>query len=205
MQFLDSDFLRNSLLRLTKIYTKIGDRGTTHLANGAEVSKSSRRLEAYGTVDELNSFVGLLIEHLESPGFVPLKGKLIRIQHELFDVGGELSTPMEALKLDRQRVVGAAEVTALENDIDEMNETLEPLANFVLPGGNIANAQAHVCRTICRRAERAVVSLMEESAVRKDVQIYLNRLSDWFFVVARFISNLEKTPEVLWDQKNRVT
>lgn len=173
------------------------------LASGEKVLKSSSRIEAYGTVDELNAVVGMLRDVLvpDAPVFNQLDGRLATIQNELFDVGGELSTPSEHLNIQRQQVVTHAQIKRLEDEMDFANEHLEPLANFVLPGGHLANSTAHLARTVCRRAERCVVRLAEQESVRDEVRIYLNRLSDWFFVACREISHNLKIPEVLWQQK----
>lgn len=193
-------------IRLSKIYTKVGDKGTTMLASGEKVSKSSKRIEAYGTVDELNAIVGMLRDILLDGTKVPagafseLSARLFLIQNELFDVGGELSTPAEHLNIARQQVVSGVQIQRLENEMDAANEHLAPLANFVLPGGHLANSTAHLARTVCRRAERAVVALSEQDTIRDDVRIYLNRLSDWLFVMCREISHKLQIPEVLWRQ-----
>lgn len=192
--------------RLSKIYTKIGDKGTTMLASGTKVSKASARIEAYGSVDELNSVVGMLRDILvrdisdKEMNISMISDRLLLIQNELFDVGGELSTPMEDLRIDRQQVVTQVQIKRLEDEMDQANEHLEPLANFVLPGGHIANSTAHLARTVCRRAERCVVALAEQETVREEVRIYLNRLSDWLFVLCREISHGLQIPEVLWKQ-----
>lgn len=189
-------------MRLTKIYTKTGDKGDTRLATGEKLSKASARIEAYGMVDELNSFIALLSDSLaEHKSFGLLVEQLTQIQNELFDVGGELATPPAHLNVDRQQVVGKAEIERLERELDVYNENLPPLKNFVLPGGHRANSLAHVARTICRRAERQVVRLRNEDQARDEVLIYLNRLSDWFFVVSRHISVTLNVPEVLWAQR----
>lgn len=191
-------------MRLTKIYTKVGDKGTTLLAGGERVSKAHLRIEAYGTVDELNSVIGLLRDTLNASipsQFASIDAQLFVIQNELFDLGSELATQPKALNLDRQKVVTADDVSRLEREIDAMNEDLQPLANFVLPGGYAPNSLAHLGRTVCRRAERLVVRLREsEVDIRIETQIYLNRLSDWLFVLSRTLSRLAGAPEVLWDQ-----
>lgn len=195
-------------MRLTKIYTRVGDRGQTLLASGAKIRKTAPRIEAYGSVDELNSFVGLLRDRLVEIGeaFGDIESSLRRVQNELFDLGGELATPTEHLDVSRQSVVREAEVKRLEEEMDIWNEMLPPLANFVLPGGHSANSLAHVARTVCRRAERHVVRLRdEESDVREVVGIYLNRLSDWFFVLSREISRRAQVEEVIWQQRRGET
>lgn len=192
-------------MRLDKIYTKIGDGGTTLLANGEKIGKSAQRIEAYGAVDELNSFVGLLVDELSSQAkdgdISHIISSSILIQNELFDLGGELATPAKALKLDLQKVVGPAEISRLELEMDTWTSSLPPLRNFVLPGGCKANSLAHVCRTVARRAEREIVRLAAEDEIRKDCQIYVNRLSDWFFLASRYISKINGVPEELWKQK----
>jgi cob(I)alamin adenosyltransferase len=192
-------------VRLTKIYTKIGDKGGTTLASGDKISKAALRLEAYGTVDELNSWMGLLRDQLKLQNEFHghwLDQSLERIQNELFDLGGELATPTKHLNIEKQRVVSAADVEVLEQEIDSVNENLQPLANFVLPGGHVCNSTAHLARTVCRRAERELVRLrIDEPDVRGETQIYLNRLSDWLFVMGRLISQRLGCPEVLWQQK----
>lgn len=197
-------------MRLTKIYTKVGDKGLTYLANGSKVPKFDLRIEAYGTVDELNAFVGLLRDELHQmeqhktlPKITEITARLRRIQNELFDVGGELATPVDVLDTSRQQVVTHESVARLEQEIDEFNEQLEPLANFVLPGGHSANSLAHIVRTVCRRAERGIVALANETTVREEVSIYLNRLSDWFFVASRVISQEAGVPELLWQQRGK--
>jgi cob(I)alamin adenosyltransferase len=193
-------------VRLTKIYTKVGDKGSTGLANGQMVSKASARIESYGTVDELNAVVGLLRDEvlgLSGPVFVDLAEKLRVVQNELFDLGGELATPIEVLNTERQQVVDVSSITRLEREMDQFNESLEPLANFVLPGGHKANSAAHLARTVCRRAERRIVALTEEETLREECRIYLNRLSDWFFVLSRIISKSVGCPENLWQQQKK--
>lgn len=192
-------------MRLTKIYTKVGDKGTTLLASGAKVPKDSVRIESYGTVDELNAFLGQLADTVRAAGdkLADLLPKLAQVQNEIFDLGGELATPMEVLNVERQQVVTHATIARLESEIDHYNESLPPLENFVLPGGHPANSAAHVCRTVCRRAERQVVALAREEQVRDEARIYLNRLSDWLFVVSRVVSLRLGCPEVLWQQAGK--
>ncbi len=192
-------------MRLTKIYTKVGDKGQTMLASGQKVPKDSLRIETYGTVDELNAFLAVLHDHLAADAnkFKDLIDRIAAVQNETFDLGGELSMPPEKLDPTKQQVVSAAQIARLENEIDEYNEKLPPLANFVLPGGHPANSAAHVCRTVCRRAERLVVKLSREEPVRDDARIYLNRLSDWLFVASREISRRLGVAEVLWKQAKR--
>ena len=175
------------MVTLNKIYTKSGDKGTTALATGERVAKHALRIESYGTVDETNSVIGIVRLHT---GAMPkLDAMLARIQNELFDLGADLATPEKDEKLGWEplRILEAQE-TRLEAEIDEMNAALEPLRSFVLPGGTPSAAYLHLARTVCRRAERQVTALMEgphergnEAALR-----YLNRLSDFLFVAARY-------------------
>jgi cob(I)alamin adenosyltransferase len=190
-------------IRLSKIYTKVGDKGTTLLATGQRVSKSHVRIEAYGSVDELNAVVGLLNDDLDESIFSEIKSSLLKIQNELFDVGGELSVPVDVLDTSKQQVIQQEAIARLEREMDEFNLKLPPLENFVLPGGHRANSLAHLCRTVCRRSERAVVRMSEQEAVRDEVRIYLNRLSDWFFVLSREISRRLNVGEVLWAQNRK--
>ena len=191
-------------IRLSKIYTKVGDKGSTLLATGERVLKSNVRIEAYGTVDELNSVVGLLRDTLAADANLSdiVKG-LYRVQNELFDIGGELSVPLDVLDTRSQQVVDMQDVGRLEVEMDLFNESLPPLENFVLPGGHIVNSTTHLARTVCRRAERAVVRMSEQDAVRDEVRIYLNRLSDWFFVLSRELSRRYGVEEVLWAQNKK--
>lgn len=176
-----------------KIYTKTGDQGTTSLFGGARVRKDHLRIDSYGTVDELNSHIGLLISHLD---IEEVKSVLLHIQHKLFNIGSCLAVdPSSDIKLTG---VTAEDVSQLELLMDTYNTDLPDLKNFILPGGNIANAQCHVCRTVCRRAERKIISLSESNTIDKYIMIYLNRLSDYFFVLSRYISHVNGSPEVIW-------
>ena len=175
--------------RLSKIYTRTGDDGTTGLGDGSRVPKDSVRVEAYGTVDELNSALGVL---LAVPGVPPAVGAcLTQVQHELFDLGGELCIP-------GHRLITGAQVTQLEQALDAFNEALPPLKEFILPGGGPAAAACHLSRTIARRAERRVWALARVEAVRPEVTQYLNRLSDLLFVLARVLARHELGTEVPW-------
>ncbi|MEE2798706.1 cob(I)yrinic acid a,c-diamide adenosyltransferase [Halopseudomonas aestusnigri] len=180
--------------RLSKLYTRTGDAGDTGLANGQRIRKDHPRVEAMGDVDELNSQLGLLLCQMDSDRLAPLKQALSPIQHRLFDLGGELAIPGHDL-------IEAADVTALEQLIDQFNAELEPLKNFILPGGSVLVAQAHLTRSVCRRAERHYLTLAMEEEVNNQSAIYLNRLSDLLFVAARTIALLEGTAEVLWAAK----
>lgn len=185
-------------LALNRIYTKRGDGGDTSLVGGQRAPKDALRIECYGTVDELNSFTGMACFAAgQRPELAPLAAILQRVQHELFNLGSILATLPEDIH-PRQPQVTSADVEQLEREIDEMNAALPMLRSFVLPGGSEINSILHVCRTICRRAERLCVTLArEESAPPLAVQ-YLNRLSDAFFVWSRWANVQLGAPEVLW-------
>ena len=175
--------------RLTKIYTRTGDDGETGHGDGARVPKDAERVEAYGTVDELNSTLGVV---LAAPGLgASVTQCLTDVQHDLFDLGGELCIP-------GHHVIGPAHVLRLESQLDAFNDDLPPLQDFILPGGSPASAACHVARTVCRRAERRTWSLARLEHVAPDVLKYLNRLSDLLFVLARVLVRLEGGSEVLW-------
>ena len=180
--------------RLTRIYTRTGDGGTTGLADGSRVPKDSLRIEAIGTVDELNSVLGVLLaEALPEETRSCITG----VQHDLFDLGGELSRPGHP-------IMTAAHVARLEASLERHNAALAPLADFVLPGGSRPAALAHVSRAVCRRAERRLVALASREAVPAVGSQYLNRLSDLLFVVARVLNREAGRADVLWEQgKNR--
>ncbi len=184
-------------LALNRIYTKTGDQGQTHLAGGQRVPKDAARIECYGTVDELNAFVGMAaIEAGESlPVLVPI---LRRVQHELFNLGSILATQPEDVHPKQARIT-EAEIRQLEIEIDRMNADLAPLRSFVLPGGTRLNAELHVCRTVCRRAERLAVRLAREEEIPPETIQYLNRLSDAFFVWSRWVNHTLGVAEVLWE------
>jgi cob(I)alamin adenosyltransferase len=175
--------------RLSKIYTRTGDDGTTGLGDGSRVPKDSARVEAYGTVDELNSCIGVLLVDKSLPDKV--RACLTEVQHELFDMGGELCIP------GHQAIV-AQQVARLEQELDEFNEALPPLKEFILPGGGPAASACHVARAIARRAERRVWTLARTETVGPEVMKYLNRLSDLLFVLARVMARHEQGTEVLW-------
>jgi cob(I)alamin adenosyltransferase len=197
----------NPRIALNSIYTKRGDTGETSLAGGQRVPKDSLRIEAYGTVDELNSFAGLAnVSCQEQCGRDPRMGLLAailrRVQHELFNLGSILATKPEDVHPKQARIT-MAEIEQLEREIDAMNEDLPPLRSFVLPGGTRLNAELHVARTVCRRAERLVVALAREDSVPGSVPSeaiqYLNRLSDAMFVWSRWANFVLHVPELLWD------
>jgi len=179
---------------INRVYTRQGDAGETALAGGQKVAKDSPRIEAYGTVDELNAFVGLA--RASAPDELAMI--LLRVQHELFNLGSILATLPEDVHPKQARVTDT-EVARLEQEMDEMNEGLAPLRSFVLPGGSRLNAELHVCRTVCRRAERACVALSRVEPVPPEAVRYLNRLSDAFFVWSRWASYVAGAPETLWE------
>jgi cob(I)alamin adenosyltransferase len=175
--------------RLSKIYTRTGDDGTTGLANGERVDKVDGRVAAFGDVDETNSALGLL---LAEPALPPAIGtSLTRIQHELFEIGAELSLP-------GYRQITGEHVTRLEQELDALNEELPPLEEFVLPGGTRAAALCHLARTICRRAERSAWAASKLTELNPDLTRYLNRLSDLLFVMARWLARRDGGQETLW-------
>lgn len=174
--------------RLSRIYTRTGDDGTTGLGDGTRVAKDHARVEAFGSVDELNSVLGLL---LAEPLDDRIRDTLTRIQHSLFDLGGELCIPGRS-------VLDDARVTELEQVLDRLNADLAPLKEFILPGGTRAAAICHLARTVCRRAERRVYTLSRQEPVQPVTLRYLNRLSDLLFVMARAINRVSNASDVLW-------
>src|SRR3989344_547453 len=192
---------------MVKIYTKTGDRGTTSLFGGRRVYKNSARIEAYGNVDELNSLIGVIVNGLVEVqpqlGVEPLKRKLLRIQAELFVLGADLATPIESkLKVKVPRVKKSY-TTRLEKEIDVWDKSLTPLKKFILPGGAIAGANLHLARTVARRTERAVASLASQEKINQNSLIYINRLSDWLFILARYVNKLDKVKEVPWQGRGK--
>ena len=179
--------------RLSKIYTRTGDDGTTGLGDGSRIAKDSARVSAYGTVDEANSAIGWLLA-----ADVPedIAGLLTTIQHQLFDLGGELCIPGHA-------AIFATDVTALETALDHHNAPLPPLKDFILPGGGEAASRCHLARTVVRRAERETVTLARHDTVRPEAIQYLNRLSDLLFVLARVLARASGHGEVLWNHVRR--
>jgi cob(I)alamin adenosyltransferase len=178
--------------RLSKIYTRTGDDGSTGLGDGARVSKESLRVEAYGSVDETNSALGLVLAVPALPAAV--RSCLTEVQHDLFDLGGELCIP-------GHRMIMPAHVERLERELDGFNEPLPALKDFILPGGGPAAAACHMARAICRRAERRCWSLARAESVAPDALKYLNRLSDLLFVIARVLARTESGSEVLWRRR----
>jgi cob(I)alamin adenosyltransferase len=179
--------------RLSRIYTRTGDDGSTGLSNGRRVAKDSPRIEAIGSVDELNCHLGALLAQSIPP---TLRGCLTEIQHTLFDLGGELSIPGDSLITPEQ-------TQQLETWLDDFNTELPPLKEFILPGGNQAAADCHIARAVCRRAERRLASLQREETINPHALTYLNRLSDLLFVLARFLARQNNGHEVVWQPGNR--
>ena len=179
--------------RLSKIYTRTGDDGSTGLGDGTRVGKDSARVTAYGTVDEANSSIGVV---LATPVPDEIRVLLTRVQHQLFDLGGELCIPGHA-------AITGQDVDALEQQLDHFNEHLPPLKDFILPAGGVSSARCHLARTIVRRAERETVTLARHDAVRPEAIRYLNRLSDLLFVLARVLARADGQGEVLWQHDRR--
>lgn len=182
------------MIRKSKLYTATGDEGQTSLAGGTRVAKDDIRIEAYGSVDELNAFIGLLDNLHNIPG--DLKDFLRVVQNKLFNIGAYLATPDAATA----RGLDAADVERLERAIDLLDAELPPLSNFVLPGGSRISSMSHVCRAVARRAERRVVALAASAQIDSNVLVYLNRLSDYFFALARFNNIHNQIEENFWDK-----
>jgi cob(I)alamin adenosyltransferase len=186
-------------LAINRVYTRAGDGGMTALAGGQRVAKDSPRVEAYGAVDELNASIGLARTSAEGvPELAELAGILLRVQHELFNLGSVLATLPEDLH-PRQARVGDADIAELEAGIDRMNAGLPALRSFVLPGGSRIAAELHLARTVCRRAERAAVALAREEGAPEETVRYLNRLGDALFVWSRWANHATGAPETLWE------
>jgi cob(I)alamin adenosyltransferase len=178
--------------RLSKIYTRTGDDGTTGLGDGSRVDKDSLRVETYGTVDEANSAIGMVLAVDSVPA--DMRRCLTNVQHDLFELGGELCIPGHV-------AIQQSFIDRLEKDLDEFNANLPPLKDFILPGGGTAAASCHLARTVVRRAERRCSTLRKHEAVRDELIRYLNRLSDLLFVIARCLARAESGQEVLWNRK----
>lgn len=196
-------------MKITKVYTRTGDKGTTSLVGGIRIGKADIRLEAYGTVDELNSHLGLLAAHLSAGDKnLPDSDKnhpdsddrrtIEQIQSILFNIGTHLATDLSQTPLYPSARLPEDAITRLENEIDRALAMLPEAQGFVLPGGTIAAAQAHICRTVCRRAERRVVALAAEAEVGPEIQTYLNRLSDYLFVLAKKLNFMAGECEKIW-------
>lgn len=188
-----------------KIYTKNGDSGETALYGGARVSKASARVESYGTIDELNAFMGLAKSEISNEKVLK---QLKKIQFDLFTLGSESATPADKLTLANGKsrlslIITETEIEELESWMDDYETELEPLQYFILPGGGKSATALHVCRTVCRRAERSLVSLNETEKVRPELIKYINRLSDYLFVLARYVSKINGEKEEFWNPNNR--
>jgi cob(I)alamin adenosyltransferase len=190
-------------IALNRIYTRAGDGGETRLVGGQRVPKDDARIDCFGVVDELNAFLGLArttAEELspQAPALSAFAGTLKRVQHELFNLGSTLATLPEDMHPKQPRIT-TAEAQRLEQEIDQANESLASLRSFVLPGGSRLDAELHVCRTVCRRAERLLVSLARSQNVPAEALAYLNRLSDALFVWSRWVNHVLGKPETLWE------
>ncbi|MCB9247247.1 MAG: cob(I)yrinic acid a,c-diamide adenosyltransferase [Ignavibacteriales bacterium] len=180
-----------------KIYTKTGDEGNTSLFGGERVLKNNIRIEAYGTIDELNALLGITLTYeLNSES----KKVLSKIQNNLFQIGAELASP-ENVKSSAIKKITTEEINVLEAYIDKLDENLPPLKNFILPGGSKGSAHFHFARTICRRAERIIVELKQKENINNNIIVYVNRLSDLLFVLARYENHVTSTPEIEWNTR----
>lgn len=183
-------------MKKSLVYTKTGDAGTTALIGGSRVPKTHARLEAYGTVDELNSFIGLLATYVASEAD---RQFLLGIQNKLFSVGSYLATDQQRTDVRQASVISAADVELVEEQIDAIDSQLPPLRAFVIPGGSRASSVCHVCRTVCRRAERRILSMAEDYPISSELLSYVNRLSDYFFVLSRKLNLDADKEEIFWN------
>ena len=183
-------------MKKSLVYTKTGDKGTTGLIGGTRVPKTDVRLEAYGTVDELNSYLGLLVTYVTEEKDYRF---LLKVQDKLFAVGSHLATDQEKVQLHDVSVITPEDVETIEHEIDIADELLPPLCAFVLPGGSRGAAVAHICRTVCRRAERRILTLSESCTISADLLAYVNRLSDYLFVLSRKMNFYEGKDEIFWN------
>ena len=177
--------------RLSKIYTRTGDKGKTGLADGSRVDKFNSRIESLGNIDELNSIIGIVLTE-KIPN--DMKAILERVQHDLFDIGGELLIP-------NHMVIDEKEIDFLENSLDKMNNDLQPLKEFILPGGSRISSYCHLARTVCRRVERNLFKLAQSDKVNEASLKYVNRLSDMLFVLARFLNKINQHNDILWKKE----
>ncbi len=191
------------MVKINRIYTRTGDDGNTHLVDGTRCAKDSLRVSAYGDVDELNSVIGMARTLAEARGFTVLNERLSILQNELFDAGSLLACPAE-MDLSKLPMITNEQVTRLEHWIDECTEQLEELKSFVFPGGDELNAWLHLARTVCRRAERSIVTLSHRESVPSPIAIFFNRLSDLLFAWARLASKNAGTKEYLWVPNTKV-
>lgn len=191
-------------MRITKVYTRTGDKGQTRLVGGQKVRKDSARIDAYGDVDELNTVIGIVrVEIKRAPSaaaLVDLDGWLHQVQNDLFNLGSDLATRTDD-RWEGMRLVHEGDVTRLEGEIDRMNEVLPALEEFILPGGGPVGASLHLARTVCRRAERRTITLANEEDVNPQAVVFLNRLSDWLFVASRWAARAAGEAEVFWDRR----
>ncbi len=189
-------------VNLTKIYTKTGDKGMTRLVGGKKISKGDAALECYGTVDELNCYIGLIrtgLENLDAVEAISFSREIFKqIQNELFDIGSVLATPKE-IAISGNKELSSSQIQNMENAIDKFLEELEPLKSFTLPGGSLINAHSHVARAVCRRLERLLWRQNETQPIQDNILIYINRLSDFLFVFSRWILKFEGKTEFLWE------
>lgn len=182
-----------------KIYTKTGDDGTSGLIGGTRVQKFDERLEAYGTIDELNSWIGLIRSTIDDE---MLKKVLMSVQNDLFIIGSHLATDETKSDLKKQLPFSESEILLLENEIDRMQESLPMLKNFILPGGSVAANYAHIARTVCRRAERRISQLNNSQSIENNLKVFVNRLSDYLFVLSRYINFNAGIKETFWVSEN---
>lgn len=183
-------------MKKSLVYTKTGDKGTTSLVGGSRVPKTHIRLEAYGTVDELNSHLGWLHTYLSDEAD---RDFILGIQHKLFSIGSHLATDQEKMQLKAASIVTMEEVADIEREIDRLDEQLPELRAFIIPGGSRGASVCHVCRTVCRRAERRILALAETCTISAEVLAFVNRLSDYLFVLARKINFDGQNSEIFWD------
>lgn len=183
-------------MRKSLVYTKTGDKGTTSLVGGTRVPKTHIRLEAYGTVDELNSHLGWLHTYLLDESD---RDFILGVQHKLFSIGSHLATDQEKTQLKAASVITESDVKLIEVEIDKLDELLPELHGFIIPGGSRGSAVCHVCRTICRRAERRILTLSETCTISSELLIFINRLSDYLFVLSRKINFDQQNNEIFWD------
>ncbi|MEJ2543303.1 MAG: cob(I)yrinic acid a,c-diamide adenosyltransferase [Calditrichaceae bacterium] len=182
-----------------KIYTGFGDKGKTSLFGGEVVNKNNPRIETYGTLDELNSLIGFLVTKNTEKY---IQNILLIIQNEIFVLSSEIATPDTKRQKKLKNLITDKDIENIEKNIDEISEKLEPLKNFILPGGSESAAIAHLARTVCRRAERNLTKLMDQAEVRGELLVYINRLSDLFFVIARYLNKLNNQPDIVWKSKS---
>lgn len=184
-------------MKKSRVYTKTGDKGTTGLIGGTRVSKTDIRLESYGTVDELNSQLGLLVTYLEDDND---KKFILKIQYKLFSVGSYLATDQEKISLNEASIIHLSDIEEIEHQIDTIDEQLPPINRFIIPGGSRSSAVCHVCRTVCRRTERRILALSEISEVDENVLAFINRLSDYLFLLSRKQNISNNNYEIFWDK-----